>query len=487
MNPQVLQETLLINSPILLSVAKDLVDYSWYLMPAILLWALAVEYLGEMDFSGTLKRAIFSMLILALYIPIHMEVINTSLSLADKFLDMPKYSSNIFTKLDNFKKARFEIRKEVRSERSKKEDKSEGVISKSWGDIIQEVRFLRDDFLSGILWILVRLCLLFLKFVYSSIYHFAYAFTGIIALIHVFNFGAKSVGSALKSTLWCALMPWVVAATLIFLGSAYESFKLVDGNSFEELLLLVAVGVMLLFTPVITAKLMDGSGVSAIGEKLGKMAATSLLTGGVATIASRVGTWSKSTFSNMKDSVFFKSNIIKERSPKTASEIAASKNSLCSLKEGKGLSEKCILASNQVINPFKAREVEKQKKQAANALHHAGRGDVVLKNSDAVKNIEAGKFGPKGSQEIFFRKSEQHERQKEAWLKSVISPNKKSTSFTRNTGDIKNHASAPIRSVAPTSRVLQTPKSQTITNGKTPQRNIPRKAIYTKPQPRKDS
>ncbi len=481
---EVLKDTLLINSPILLTVANDLVAYSWYLMPAVLLWALAFEYLGEMDFTQTLKRAIFSMLILSLYIPLHMEVINTSLTLADKFLDMPKYSSNIFTKLDNFKKARFEIRKEVRAEKTKKANKDEGVISKTWGDIIQEVQFLRDDILSGLLWILVRLCLLFLKFIYSSIYHFAYAFVGIIALIHVFSFGAKSVGSALKSTLWCALMPWVVATTLIFLGSAYQSFKLVDGNSFEELLLLVAVGVMLLFTPVITAKLMDGSGVSTIGEKLGKMAAGSLLTGGVATVATRVGNWTKTAFGNVKDSVFFKSNIIKERAPKTASEIAGAKNSLIPLKEGVGLGEKCILASNQMINPLKSREVEKQKRQAAQALHSAGHGEVVLKHSDVVKNIEAGKRGPSGSQEIFFRKSEQHERQKEAWFKSVTNPqrNKKEAGPSFTNSEVKR----PVRSFTPISKVAQTPK-QEMTSKRPLVRNPAGKTSFTKLKPRKHS
>ncbi|MBL6988687.1 MAG: hypothetical protein ISR65_02880 [Bacteriovoracaceae bacterium] len=389
-----LRETLLIEVPVIAIAAKELSKYALYLVTPIFIWSIITDFLTDMQFFDTTKRMIFSLLMLSFYLQFHVAAVNSSFDLAEEFLSSPRYSKNIFMKLSRLENKH----KRVNGK------KNGGWFSKIERWVIKEAKFLQNDFVSGILWAIVRLCLLFLRFIYSGVYHFSYAFVGIISLIHIFSFGKKAVGAAMRSTIWCILMPWIVSVSLIFLGAIYDGFNRSSGKSIDELLLMVAIGVFLLFTPVISQKIIDGSGIASMGEALGKMGTQALLFGGTTVFAGKLASAGGWGGKKLKDGLSHTGSAIKDEFPSTAETIARQGLFSNPFKGSTNLAQTAALGLDAVANPIKNRNINKQKQMVGNLLTNKGLGDLTLGHSEFLQNYNPSKSNSENAQNMYLKK-----------------------------------------------------------------------------------
>ncbi|MDO9181941.1 MAG: hypothetical protein Q7U04_06015 [Bacteriovorax sp.] len=267
-----LKDLLLVTNPQVLGLSNYLNQSALlFLLPAFYI-GMIVEYFTNFDFKSVAKRSVIAFLAIKLLVPIHIEAVDTSLKVSSELLG--RYSpQNKF--LMAYQNAKGEI--------------IDGVKPGIWSRLTNIVKMVVTDPIVMIIFLLSYVAFFLLTQLYSLTYHLTIALFGLCAVLSILPITSKSLTGAVKTSLWCIIMPFVVAIVLALIGDSDAFFKTYSGGivqNLESLIQLLVMTIILLLTPMITSKIMNDSGVSGVAENLGQMAAMSTMIGG-ASIASK--------------------------------------------------------------------------------------------------------------------------------------------------------------------------------------------------------
>lgn len=358
-----LKDLLLITNPKVLGLSNYLNQSALlFLLPAFYI-GMIVEYFTNFDFKSVAKRSVIAFLAIKLLVPIHIEAVDTSLKVSSELLG--RYSpQNKF--LMAYQNAKGEPVSRVDS----------GVKPGVWSKLTSIVKMVVDDPIVMIIFLLSYVAFFLLTQLYSLTYHLAIALFGLCAVLSILPITSKSLTGAVKTSLWCIIMPFVVAIVLALIGDSDAFFKTYSGGivqNLESLIQLLVMTIILLMTPMITSKIMNESGVSGVAENLGQMAAMSAMIGGASIASKFVGSKSKMIGGAIHNSTSKPlMNKIKGSVSQRASDISQSKgigaslntltskdpgdklrNGLTDFKDGMKkttLSEKVVLGADAVMN-----------------------------------------------------------------------------------------------------------------------------------------
>ncbi len=268
-----LKDLLLITNPKVLGLSNYLNQSALlFLLPAFYI-GMCVEYFTNFDFKSVAKRSIIAFLAIKLLVPIHIEGVDTSLKISSELIS--RYSPE---------------NKFLSAYQNAKSETVDGAKAGVWSKLTSIVKMVVDDPIVMIIFLLSYVAFFLLTQLYSLIYHLGIALFGLCAVLSIFPITSKSLVGAVKTSLWCMIMPFVVAIVLALIGDSDAFFKTYSGGivqNLESLIQLLVMTIILLLTPLITTKIMNDSGVSGIADNIGQMAAISTMIGG-ASIASKV-------------------------------------------------------------------------------------------------------------------------------------------------------------------------------------------------------
>lgn len=270
-----LKGLLLITNPRVLGLSNYLNQAALaFILPAFYI-GMICEYFTNFDFKGVAKRAAIAFIVIQLMTPIHVSAVEMSLQVSSELVK--KYSpQNKF--LSAYQNARGESIK----------GESTGV----WGKLTSIVKMVVDDPIVMIIFLLSYVAFFLLTQLYSLTYHLTIAMIGLCAILSILPITSKSLTGAIKTSLWCVVMPFVVAIVLCLVGDSDAFFKTYSGGivqNLESLIQLLIMTIILLLTPMITSKIMNDSGVSGMAENLGQMAAMTALIGGTSSVSKFIG------------------------------------------------------------------------------------------------------------------------------------------------------------------------------------------------------
>lgn len=354
-----LKDLLFISNPKVLGLSN-------YLNQTALIFVLPAFYIGiisecfnNFDFNGVSKRAVIAFLAIKLLTPIHVEAVDQSLKVSSELLKRYSPQNKFLTAYQQAKSENVEVGKK-------------GV----WGKLTSIVKMLVDDPIVMIIFLLSYIAFFLLTQLYSLTYHLTIAMIGLCAVLSILPITTGSLKGAVKSSLWCILMPFVVAIILCLIGDSDAFFKTYSGGivqNLESLIQLLIMTIILLLAPMITSKLMSDSGVSQMAESLGQMAAMSTLIGGASMASKYVGaktstvgaalhnSTSKPLMNKVKGAVSNKAQAIaKDKGLGASMKTLTSKNPLEKLKGGMNdlgdnfkntsFKEKIVMGADSVIN-----------------------------------------------------------------------------------------------------------------------------------------
>lgn len=264
-----LKELLLIQNSNVISLAEYLNRTAlMFILPCFYI-AMICEYLTNWDFKGVVKRSMIAFLAIKLLAPLHVSFVNQSLSISSQLVKKYSPRNKFLTAYNNVKM-----------------DKKAGM----WKKLSSIVEMIVSDPIVLIIFLLSYISFFLLTQLYSLVYHLNIVLIGVCALLSIFPMTAKSLLGAIKTSLWCVLMPFVVAIVLCLIGDSDAFLKSYDGGivqNLESLIQLLIMTIILLMTPMITSKIMSESGVATVAENIGQMAAMSTLVGGAGFVGAK--------------------------------------------------------------------------------------------------------------------------------------------------------------------------------------------------------
>lgn len=329
-----------------------------FLLPAFYI-GMIVEYFTNFDFKNVAKRSVIAFLAIKLLVPIHIEAVDTSLKVSSELLG--RYSPQ---------------NKFVIAYQNARGESIDGVKIGVWSRLTSIVKMVVDDPIVTIIFLSSYVAFFLLTQLYSLTYHLAIALFGLCAVLSILPITSKSLTGAMKTSLWCIIMPFVVAIVLALIGDSDAFFKTYSGGivqNLESLIQLLVMTIILLMTPMITSKIMSDSGVSSVAENIGQMAAMSAMIGGASVASKFVGSKSQMIGGMVHNNTTKPlMNKIKGSVSQRASDISQSKgigaslntltskdpgdklrNGLTDFKDGMTkttLSEKVVLGADAVMN-----------------------------------------------------------------------------------------------------------------------------------------
>lgn len=256
-----LKELLLISNTNVMGLAE-------YLNKTALLFVLPCFYLGLLfeffsnwRFQDVAKRSLIAFLAIKLMTPLHVQFVDMGLKVSSQLLK--EYSPR---------------NKFLTAYRDVKMDKKTSM----WKKLSSIVEIISDPIVM-IIFLASYIAFFLLTQLYSLTYHLTIAFIGLCALLSIFPMTSRSLTGAIKTSLWCILMPFIVAIVLCLIGDSDAFLKTYSGgivNNLESLIQLLIMTILLLMTPMITNKLMSEAGISQVAENIGQMAAMTTMMGG---------------------------------------------------------------------------------------------------------------------------------------------------------------------------------------------------------------
>lgn len=256
---------------LLLNVNPRVIGLSEYLNQVALLFIIPAFYMGmiaeyftNFDFKSVAKRALIAFLAIKLLMPIHIQAVDASLNTSSALLS--KYSSgNKF--LTAYQSAHVAT------------DSNKGI----WERLKSIVAIVTDDPLVVGIFLFSYAAFFLLTQLYGLIYHLTLAFIGFCAVLSILPITSRSLTGAIYSSLWCVLMPFVIMIVLALVGDSDAFLKDYSGGivqNVESLIQLLVMMVILLLTPLLTTKIMNGTGLNSVADNLGQMAAMTTMIGG---------------------------------------------------------------------------------------------------------------------------------------------------------------------------------------------------------------
>lgn len=254
----IVREMLLIEEPSVLRLYKEMIQISGYFVGPLFIISLILEFLGNLDFGGVVKRLLVVMVVLTSFQTIHIKAVDVSLDTAS--VTLKKVSpNNLFVK-------------------KWYEGKIKTKEKKGWGYLESFAIPNLNDLLATAFFLLAKVFTWLLKLIYSSVYHLTYIFSGITALLYFFGWTNRSLIGTFQSSLWCIILPFVIVAILAMVGNSINQ-RAINGElaiaDIETILWLFGVTLILLLTPVITWSMVKGDGVAGAGSKMGSIAVSS--------------------------------------------------------------------------------------------------------------------------------------------------------------------------------------------------------------------
>jgi hypothetical protein len=379
---QTLTELLLIESPKLVQMTASLNGILMKFIPAIFTFAIVIEYFNGMNWGTLVKRLFISTFILAFYTSAHIEFIKGAITIAEKGI-LSKTNGNVDASYFKMNKKDLRNIEEVKNRETKRAKKNESfgkslltkftivprgalyisILYKYW------FKSLTDRALPDFTTLFVWISFLFVKLLFSAVYHMTYVFAGIVALLYLFEFGAKSLTGMLVSTIWCMIMPMVVCASIFFLRESIGGTA-TSGGGIGNIALVIVSSAFFLFTPYIALKLIQGGGVvSGIAQFGNMISAGALYLGGSALLGASV-----SKFKSGKSLISSSADNIRGNRESTLGHAASH-----GLRSGEGLSasglsnsEKMILGADRLLRPIATGKKDRAVKRAATKLMNEG-------------------------------------------------------------------------------------------------------------------
>ncbi len=256
----IIKDMLLIEEPSIFKLYKEIMLISSYFVAPLFIIALVIEYFAEMNFPSVIKKLFIIIIFMNSFHAIHTKAVDLSLKTASHTLKKISPRSIFLKKWYHVK--------------AKTKEK------KGW-NLLQRIAIPNlNDLLSTAFYLLSKVCIWFLKLIYSSVYHFTYVFCGVSALLYFFGWTNKSIVGTVQSSLWCIVLPFVVVAILCLVGNTID-VKLVSSqlaiSDIETIIWLFGVTLLLLISPLITLGMVRGDGIAFSGAQMGSLAVKGMM------------------------------------------------------------------------------------------------------------------------------------------------------------------------------------------------------------------
>src|SRR5690606_34178062 len=254
----ILQEMLLIEEPSIFRLYKEMTSIATYFIAPVFTIALILEYFGEMDFGGVIKKLLLITVFIGAFYQFHTTA--TEIALNNASYTLKKVSPrNLFVKKWYHTKVRT-------------------TEKRDWNFIQSIVVPNLNDLLATAFFLLAKVFIWLLKLIYSSVYHLTYVFSGVTAILYFLGWTKDALKGTVQASLWCMIMPFVIVAILALVGNSIDESALGSElivTKIDTIIWLFGVTLLLLISPLISYGLIKGDGIHSFGSKMGTMVASS--------------------------------------------------------------------------------------------------------------------------------------------------------------------------------------------------------------------
>lgn len=254
----ILQEMLLIEEPSVFRLYKEMTSIATYFIAPVFTIALILEYFGEMDFGGVVKKLLLITIFMGAFYQFHTTA--TKLALDNASYTLKKVSPrNLFVKKWYHTKVKTTEKKE-------------------WNFIQSLVVPNLNDLLATAFFLLAKVFIWLLKLIYSSVYHLTYVFSGVTAILYFLGWTKDALKGTVQASLWCMIMPFVIVAILALVGNSIDEAALGSDlivTKVDTIIWLFGVTLLLLISPLISYGMIKGDGIHSFGSKMGTMVVSS--------------------------------------------------------------------------------------------------------------------------------------------------------------------------------------------------------------------
>ncbi len=271
-----IKDLLLINS---LNISDLVEQYRMFflgIIPGIFILAVIIEYFDRLAPLELMKRVFVAIIILTSITSFYEVSIDASMRAADEILNLQK-SKNVL--LSNFfdDMLTWNPKEPTLKEFFKDETSLKGALSFLKYHLFSSYI---NDFFTLSVYLITSICFIILKVVYSLVYYMGHALVGIPCLLYIFPTMGNVLRGGILSYVWCLVMPHVVAIIVSIIGSeinkGYVSGEVI-GGSLSGTALLIVFSLFLALSPMITAMILNGSGISQAGGIIATLGANKVL------------------------------------------------------------------------------------------------------------------------------------------------------------------------------------------------------------------
>lgn len=253
-----LKEMLLIEEPSIFHLYKEMSSIGTYFVAPVFTISLILEYFGEMNFGGVVKKLLLVTIFMSIFYEFHTRAVEISLDSATHTLKKVS-PRNLFIKKWYYSKVKT-------------------TEKKSWG-FIQSIAVPNlNDLLATAFFLVSKVFLWLLKLIYSSVYHLTYVFSGITGILYFLGWTKDALKGTVQASLWCMIMPFVIIAILALVGNSIDETA-IHGEllvaKMDTIIWLFGVTLLLLISPVISYGMIKGEGIHSFGSKMGAMVVSS--------------------------------------------------------------------------------------------------------------------------------------------------------------------------------------------------------------------
>lgn len=254
----ILKEMLLIEEQSIFRLYQEMTSIATYFIAPVFTIALILEYFGEMDFGGVIKKLLLITVFIGAFYQFHSKA--TDLALDNASYTLKKVSPrNLFVKKWYHVKVRTSEKRE-------------------WNFIQSLVVPNLNDLLATAFFLLAKVFIWLLKLIYSSVYHLTYVFSGVTAILYFLGWTKDALKGTIQASLWCMIMPFVIVAILALVGNSIEESALGSElivTKVDTIIWLFGVTLLLLISPLISYGMIKGDGIHSFGSKMGTMVVSS--------------------------------------------------------------------------------------------------------------------------------------------------------------------------------------------------------------------
>ncbi len=263
MNTGVMRSMLLLDVPNISTLRIGVESYSKVFLSVAFVSALGWELATEMKFMGVVKNLVLALVFMGFFYQFHTKAVEVSFKASEELLREVS-PRNIFLKKWNEVKVK--------------------NLDNSSGSFIDKIVVPNlNDLLGTALFLLSKVCILILKLIYTTVYYFTFILAPVTAVLSFIPTSKGSMAGTITSSLWCILLPFVLAIFLALVGNTVqmpaENGQLAI-SSMDHLIWIFGITLLMLLTPSFTYSLIKGSVAStadAVGVKMTGVGAKALV------------------------------------------------------------------------------------------------------------------------------------------------------------------------------------------------------------------